>query len=626
MQLSWVVESLLPTLLHLTLFLFLAGLLIFLFNINHTVFGTVAGWIGFSTAMYGCVTLLPIVRHDSPYYTPLSSTAWFLYASTRYMVSRGFFCFGVETNKRVDRLAGVDKAAEETAKKRSSAIDRRVLQLTFDALDEDHAREQFFDAVPGFYRSNVVKHPQLDLSFLFQFKFRRTLDEFLDRTLSSNSISESLRVNRLLICLNAAQAACGPSTASRVLDDIFDGRWPKVLLSVEIGHYLGRWSNSNNGLIAMCARSIVSCIIINAPRRDDRWLSLVMDQLGVSERVLRLYLSNGNSVLLANLIHAIRHNIYSDYPLSHILPSLCKFNVEHTLPDLQHQFCDLWNAIVLETRNSKVYSDLVPILGHIHHIYLTLHPGTDPVPATSSSHSGTLRQRSAYPFCNITGHRSSLLAQVHEAVVEGTPQPTHTRSITLIPESMHTSQHPTAELSHGDVLEEPRRSDPIATSSRPTSSFAKSEPHPDYFVGIAATSQDGSDISTISPVTNPIPRPSSGSRAASQIQAENITISLMSGSLSSTIPALSLSGNTVPAELPSSTDSAVRLSDDIPYPITSPTSSPTTARRHISPQAPFVSGALVTARMEIVDAHGDAKDLNNPRSIESSPSPTAAGL
>ena len=180
-----------------------------------------------------------------------------------------------------------------------------------------------------------------------------------------------------------------------------------------------------------------------------------------------------------------------------------------------------------------------------------------------------------------------MLTQVHEAVVEGT-QPTHIRSTTLIPESMHTSQHPTAELSHGDVLEEPRRSDPIATSSRPSSSFAKSEPHPDYFVGIAAASQDGSDVSTISPVKNPIPRPTSGSRTASQIQAENIRTSLISGTLSLPIPAPALSGNTIPAELPSSTDSAVSLSDYMPHPITSPTSSPTTARRHISPQAPFV--------------------------------------
>ena len=100
------------------------------------------------------------------------------------MILEALFCFSVKTNKGVDHLkilAGVDKAAEETAKKRSSEIDRRILQLTFDALDEDHAREQFFEAVPGFYSSNVAKHPQLDPSFLFRFKFRRTLEEFLDR-------------------------------------------------------------------------------------------------------------------------------------------------------------------------------------------------------------------------------------------------------------------------------------------------------------------------------------------------------------------------------------------------------------------------------------------------------------
>ena len=68
MHVSWVVEALLLTLLHLTLFLFFAGLLIFLFNINHAVFGAVARWVGFSTAIYACVTSLPIVRHDSPYY------------------------------------------------------------------------------------------------------------------------------------------------------------------------------------------------------------------------------------------------------------------------------------------------------------------------------------------------------------------------------------------------------------------------------------------------------------------------------------------------------------------------------------------------------------------------------
>ena len=41
---------------------------------------------------------------------------------------------------------------------------------------------------------------------------------------------------------------------------------------------------------------------------------LPMDQLSVSEGALRLYGANDVSVLLANLIQAIRHHIYSDYP------------------------------------------------------------------------------------------------------------------------------------------------------------------------------------------------------------------------------------------------------------------------------------------------------------------------
>jgi Family of unknown function (DUF6535) len=45
LHLPWAVEAL-PTLLHTSLFLFLFGLLIFLFNIDHTVFSVVVWWVG----------------------------------------------------------------------------------------------------------------------------------------------------------------------------------------------------------------------------------------------------------------------------------------------------------------------------------------------------------------------------------------------------------------------------------------------------------------------------------------------------------------------------------------------------------------------------------------------------
>lgn len=57
LHLPWAVEAL-PTLLHLSLFLFFAGLLVYLYNIHHTVFSAVAWWIGLCVAIYICITLM----------------------------------------------------------------------------------------------------------------------------------------------------------------------------------------------------------------------------------------------------------------------------------------------------------------------------------------------------------------------------------------------------------------------------------------------------------------------------------------------------------------------------------------------------------------------------------------
>ena len=83
MHIPWAVEGL-PTLLHLSLFLFFGGLVIFLFHVDREVFGSVVWWIGLFSMVYVSITLLPLIRHDSPYYAPLSTPAWFLYASIPY--------------------------------------------------------------------------------------------------------------------------------------------------------------------------------------------------------------------------------------------------------------------------------------------------------------------------------------------------------------------------------------------------------------------------------------------------------------------------------------------------------------------------------------------------------------
>jgi hypothetical protein len=71
-NMPWAVEGL-PLLLHLSLFLFFVGLVIYLFNVDREVFTFTVSWIGLFSMVYGFITVLPLFRHDSPYNTPLST-------------------------------------------------------------------------------------------------------------------------------------------------------------------------------------------------------------------------------------------------------------------------------------------------------------------------------------------------------------------------------------------------------------------------------------------------------------------------------------------------------------------------------------------------------------------------
>ena len=108
--LPWAVEAL-PTMLHLSLFLFFAGLAVFLWNVDLTIFKFVLSWIGLCMALYGCITFIPVFRHDSPYHTPLSLPVWHFITGIPFLTFRALQWitysrwFSVRTHKRFRHLA-----------------------------------------------------------------------------------------------------------------------------------------------------------------------------------------------------------------------------------------------------------------------------------------------------------------------------------------------------------------------------------------------------------------------------------------------------------------------------------------------------------------------------------------
>jgi len=67
-----------PILLHLSLLLFFSGLVIFLWNVHQTVYLSVTCCIGFCLVVYVCLTFMPMLWLNSPYYTPLSKPASYI--------------------------------------------------------------------------------------------------------------------------------------------------------------------------------------------------------------------------------------------------------------------------------------------------------------------------------------------------------------------------------------------------------------------------------------------------------------------------------------------------------------------------------------------------------------------
>ena len=345
----------------------------------------------------------------------------------------------------------VIRTAQETASALKNKIDRRVLRRTFDALDEDHELEEFFECIPDFCSSKEVDDPKRILAEMDDRGFKKprltdALIRFWGRTLTSGFVSEQIKKQRLVICVKAADSARLSGAVSAILEDIYGRGVDGVLQSVEIGHSLGSWVNNHNEGSALCAQGIASGIIASVPaeKRDSHWEALVMDQLGVSEYMLREYLTHGDSVLFANLIH-ITHQFFRSYDLdadrsfrtlhalSKILRAISGFEIQNTLPGLKHDFCALWNEIVQKAQIPGA-DILVDILREIRHIYIALHQGTDSAPtvfsASTRDYDFILYQLSSYPSCHTPGHE----------VVIGVPEETgHASAVisTTVPHPRH---------------------------------------------------------------------------------------------------------------------------------------------------------------------------------------------
>ncbi|KAH9031427.1 hypothetical protein EDB83DRAFT_2525802 [Lactarius deliciosus] len=170
---------------------------------------------------------------------------------------------------------------------------------------------------------------------------------------------------------------------------------------------------------------MAAAIITHVQERDQHWFHIVMRQLDITEDTLHVYLDNGDSLFLANLIHIVQrlsvpphdgveYTLSLDGLIRHTLRIARNFDAVGTLPELQSHFCALWNQITFMAHDQQV-SEVErryarTILRMIRSVYISLHDGTDSQPtafsASTRSLDPVLWAESSYPLCVVPNHHS----------------------------------------------------------------------------------------------------------------------------------------------------------------------------------------------------------------------------
>ena len=225
-----------PILLHLSVFLFFTGLVIFFFTIFKTVAIVVLIFVGFFGLAYVALTILPFLDHSCPYRTPMSTLWWYPWHASLYYVPRclhytlkwlHYFLvplnLGEVTSRRERTLIQWLRATEYLAEKhwmclehgfqkimvkyaREASQDVNVEALTWllqlPTLTEESKIQKFVASLPGEVVVRLLSKSFQDGEVTLR---QRLSDLFRSCTpgTASSELDEFTRRRRLLVCLNA---------------------------------------------------------------------------------------------------------------------------------------------------------------------------------------------------------------------------------------------------------------------------------------------------------------------------------------------------------------------------------------------------------------------------------------
>ena len=292
-----------PTLLHLSVFLFYHGLVIFFYATQKTVAIFTLVFVTLFGSAYFILTVLPCLDHSCPYRTPMSSVWWYLWHTS---LSSATLCLCwllrlllnclvpynpgdvMTSGQRIltKWFTAIDELAERRGELLKHSFRETVVKSVLGASqDTDVKALTWLFQLPAFTEKNrfqrlVASIPGETIVQLFgKFTFREHLSTlFRSCAPGTVELDEHMRRHRLLICLNAVHHIAKPSNALPSLSLLTDMR----LRFANIALMRPLWADSDPA-IRVTARSVCALFarqLLRSPQLNDWELSWLQDVMG----------------------------------------------------------------------------------------------------------------------------------------------------------------------------------------------------------------------------------------------------------------------------------------------------------------------------------------------------------
>ena len=412
------VLNVLNAVLHLSIFFFIFGLVLFVAELGDDILPIMPLALSVVLAVVGYFfpSLRSILPHFCFHRIPHSRHPILFSFNLLPVYSRDIRAFSFWPT-----LLGAALQIEKDASTPSRALtlDADAMSWLLDSLTDEEEYERFVAGIPGFYKSTQVEDPAKVLEQANADRSPKAILAFLDRSLSSG-LPEEIRQRRIKVSLEAMNAY--PYLLQRSFYHALRAYSTEsvVFKSVDFVLLADQHANDEDVYICSLARNIITIAIDRLDEdhlANTRWARIIQRRLNWPEDLF--YRAQHDNIKLINLIQFARElslqgvssdshtQVFGDLPRE-----VCKLNVGNVEPIdriLQNEFRKLWNHLVnnaqLPDQDPALLSNTMLILSFIRDVHVSLHHGTEPqsapIPAETTSLDPTLQNPSSYSLCTV---------------------------------------------------------------------------------------------------------------------------------------------------------------------------------------------------------------------------------